>query len=188
MFEKKSYEVTIPMDGFSSLDWIKINPGSIGFYLTKYLEPLSFRLVDPIMEQSLGYIDRVSVIHELFQQVMAGERAPIEYLNFVKAYREDPNYYVWQAIDGHISKLALTMSNTNFGDQFKVFCQFLYGSIYEKIPSWDPIQGEGGNEAGLKATIIKRLGFSGTSSSSFHFLSVLMVLIGLIFFRPQIGS
>lgn len=161
MFDKKSYIVTIPMEGLSTLDWIKINPGAVGFYNVKYLEPLSFRLIDPIMEQTLGYIDRLSLINDLFQQVSAGEKSPIEYLNFVKAYRDDTNYYVWQSIDGHMSKLTLIASNTHFGDSLKVFCHYLYGSIFGKIPTWDPIEGEGSNESGLKTMIIKRLGFSG---------------------------
>lgn len=157
------------MDGPSALDWIKVNPGAIGFYHTNYMEPLHFRLIDPIMEQNLGYIDRISLIHELFQEVLAGERSVIEYLNFVKAYREDPNFNVWQAIDAHISKLTLIASNTNFADSFKIFCHYLYGSIYEKIPSWEPIEGEGSNESGLKALVIKRLGFAGNTCHYYNY-------------------
>jgi len=49
--------------------WIKLNPGTIGFYRTQYTPELLTRFYPAIRNKSLPPLDRLGLLHDLFALV-----------------------------------------------------------------------------------------------------------------------
>jgi puromycin-sensitive aminopeptidase len=67
MLEEGSASITIPDVGPE--DWVKVNPGTVGFYRTSYPPELLHQLIPAIQDRSLPPLDRLGLIDDLFALV-----------------------------------------------------------------------------------------------------------------------
>lgn len=66
-----SRESTIFVDDVKATDWIKLNPGSFGFYRVNYSSEMLQMLKPAVSDCSLPPIDRLTLLDDLFALVYA---------------------------------------------------------------------------------------------------------------------
>lgn len=102
--------------------WIKVNPGTIGFYRTQYTGDMLEKFIPAIKDKSLPPLDRLGLLDDLFAMVQAGHTSTVEVLKLMTAFEDETNYNVWCSISNVLSKLTLLLSQTDSGASFnKVF-------------------------------------------------------------------
>jgi len=69
VLETRSSEVTLK--NIAPQEWIKLNPGTVGFYRTQYPPEMLAQFVAAIHEKSLPPLDRLGLLDDLFAMVIA---------------------------------------------------------------------------------------------------------------------
>lgn len=137
-------------------NWIKVNPGSTGFFRVEYSPELLSKLMVPINDKTLPAADRLSIQSDYFALSQSGIVSATEYLKLLQSYIGETNFSVWLSIDSNISKLSVLFQNSDFLDEFKAFGRQLYSEIFKKV-TWDKKSGENHTDSMLRPIIISRL-------------------------------
>uniref|UniRef100_A0A336LHN3 Aminopeptidase n=1 Tax=Culicoides sonorensis TaxID=179676 RepID=A0A336LHN3_CULSO len=164
VFDKETTEVTI--EDVSENDWIKINPGTVGFYRTQYLPEMleAFVKHEAIQKRILPPLDRLGLMDDLFALIQAGKVSTVEFFKLVDAYRDEDNYTVWQAICTNLHKLQLLLSHTDYSPLFDKFCVKLYTPIAKKL-GWVKRADESHLDTLLRPLVLARLISSGCETT-----------------------
>lgn len=164
VFDKETTDVTI--DDVSEDDWIKINPGTVGFYRTQYLPEMleAFVKREVIQKRVLPPLDRLGLLDDLCALIQAGKVSTVELFKLLDAYREEDNYTVWQATCTNLHKLQLLLSHTEFSDLFDKFCVKLYAPIAKKL-GWEKRKDESHLDTLLRPLVLARLISSGCETT-----------------------
>jgi puromycin-sensitive aminopeptidase len=80
MLDKPSMVITL--DNVSENDWVKINPGTIGFYRCDYPPEMLREFVPAITDKTLPPLDRLGLVDDLFALVQAGQSPTVEVCDF----------------------------------------------------------------------------------------------------------
>ncbi|KAI4470181.1 protease m1 zinc metalloprotease [Holotrichia oblita] len=167
VLQSKEGKVFVPDVG--SKDWIKINPGTIGYYRTQYPPDMLERLVPAIRDLSLPPLDRLGLLDDLFAMVQAGHTSTVEVLKLLKAFGGEVDYTVWSSISNVLTKLGVLMSHTNAEKQFVeilvinslTVLSFQYEKkLLLKVSQrlgWDAVEGETHLDTLLRGLILGRL-------------------------------
>jgi aminopeptidase N len=99
LFDKKSSTITFK----DEQKWVKLNYGERGFYRVKYLMGNLSTLQELILEKRLPPVDRWGIQNDLFGLTRIGEVYLDEYLDFIKAYKNEDDYFVLRDIYSKIS-------------------------------------------------------------------------------------
>lgn len=67
ILEGRHCKITIP--NVAADDWVKLNPGTVGFYRTKYPSELLQQFIPSIEDRSLPPLDRLGILDDLFALV-----------------------------------------------------------------------------------------------------------------------
>jgi len=132
--------MNLHIKGCQSNDWIKLNPGQVGFYRVNYSAEMLQRLTPAI--QTLKPVDRLGLASDLFALAYAGYSATTNFLDLLNGYKEEMNCTVWNDIDSNLGCLGILMQNTDAIDQYKKFILKLYKPVGDKL-GWEPKDGEG---------------------------------------------
>lgn len=65
--ETRQCEITIP--NVAADDWVKLNPGTVGFYRTRYPSELLQQFIPSMKDKSLPPLDRLGILDDLFALV-----------------------------------------------------------------------------------------------------------------------
>ncbi|XP_063699325.1 puromycin-sensitive aminopeptidase [Culicoides brevitarsis] len=160
VFDKTTTEVEI--EDVSEADWIKINPGTVGFYRTQYLPEMleAFVTQGVIKSRVLPPLDRLGLLDDLCALIQAGKVSTVELFKLLDAYRDEDNYTVWQATCTNLHKLQLLLSHTDFSEKFNEFCVNLYTPIAKKL-GWEKRKDESHLDTLLRPLVLARLISSG---------------------------
>lgn len=150
----KENQIVVPNS--SNCDWVKINPGTIGFYRTKYPPEMLEKFIPSIKNKKIPPLDRLSLIDDLFALVQAGHTNTVEVLKFLSAFEIEDNYTVWCSIVNILAKLNVLLSYTDSEDDFVKFQKFLYSKIYKRL-GWDVQPGESALNMMLRGLILGRM-------------------------------
>ena len=63
--------------------WIKVNPGMIGFYRTRYSSDLLELLIPAIKSKELPAFDRLGILDDMLALVQAGQTSTVEVLRLL---------------------------------------------------------------------------------------------------------
>lgn len=137
-------------------NWIKFNPGCVGFYRVAYPPELLERLLPVIIDKSLPPIDRLGLQYDCFALSRAGKIPTTEFLKLLEVYKGETNCNVWSSIDSSISQLDSLLANTNYQDKLHAFGRDLYAKIHEKL-GWQVKSDESHLEAIVRPLVINRL-------------------------------
>lgn len=94
-------------------DWVKINPGTIGFYRTKYTSDLLEKFIPAIQNKTLPPLDRLGLLDDLFAMVKAGHTSTVEVLKLLRAFEDETDYNVWSSISNILGKLSQLLGHTD---------------------------------------------------------------------------
>ncbi|XP_063226837.1 puromycin-sensitive aminopeptidase isoform X2 [Bacillus rossius redtenbacheri] len=137
-------------------DWVKVNPGTVGYYRTQYPPDMLAQFVPAIADRSLPPLDRLGLLDDLFAMVQAGHTPTVEALKLMQAFAGETNYTVWSSISNCLSKISLLLSHTDFDDLFKVYGRRLVANVGRRL-GWDPSEKESHLDTLLRALTIDRL-------------------------------
>jgi puromycin-sensitive aminopeptidase len=115
----KTKEAEVVLPDVAPDDWIKVNPGTVGFYRTQYPPEMLEKLIPAIKDRSLPPLDRLGLLDDLFAMVQAGHTNTVEVLKLLQAYEDETDYTVWSSISNVLVKLNMLLSYTDCAELFK---------------------------------------------------------------------
>ncbi|XP_024886627.1 puromycin-sensitive aminopeptidase isoform X1 [Temnothorax curvispinosus] len=136
--------------------WLKINPGTIGFYRTRYSQSALSLLLPAIKNHTLPPLDRLGLLDDLFAMVQAGYASTVEVLELMQAFMHEDNYTVWSTIVNILSKIGILISHLDFEDSFKAFGRNLFRDV-NGILGWDPRPNESHLTTLLRSLVLGRM-------------------------------
>jgi puromycin-sensitive aminopeptidase len=154
VLDKKEVEIFI--DNISANDWLKINPGTIGFFRTQYPSEMLEKFIPVINNLSLPALDRLGLHDDLFALVQNGSNSTVESLKLIDAYRNEDNYTVWSSIAGSLSKLKNILSHTDLSDKFNQYGKRLFSPLADKL-GWEAKENETHLETLLRSLVLNKL-------------------------------
>ncbi|XP_043910903.1 puromycin-sensitive aminopeptidase [Protopterus annectens] len=155
---------TVELKNVKPEEWVKLNPGTLGFYRVQYSSEMLERLLPGIRNLSLLPVDRLSLQNDLFSLARAGLVSTVEALKVMEAFVNEPNYTVWSDLSCNLGTLSTLLSNTEFQDEILDFIRDLFEPIGSKL-GWDPKEGEGHMEELLRSLVLQKLGNAGHSAT-----------------------
>lgn len=154
VLDKKEMEVLI--EGVTDKDWIKINPGTIGYYRTQYTSQMIEQFIPAITNKTLPPLDRLGLHDDLFALVQNGASPTVDSLKLIDAYRNENNYTVWSSIASSLSKLKSILSHTDLTVKFNAYGIHLFGPIAQQL-GWDAKPNESHLDTLLRSLVLSRL-------------------------------
>jgi len=136
--------------------WLKINPGTIGFYRTRYSKPVLSLLLPAIEDRTLPPLDRLGLLDDLFAMVQAGHASTVEVLEVMRAFQHEDNFTVWSTIVNTLGKINTLISHLDFEDSLKVFGRNLFRDINTRL-GWDAKSDESHLDTLLRSLVLNRL-------------------------------
>ncbi|CAH2311347.1 puromycin-sensitive aminopeptidase [Pelobates cultripes] len=153
-------ETTVVLEGVRADQWVKINPGTVGFYRTQYSPTMLESLLPGIRDLSLQPVDRLGLQNDLFSLARAGMTSIVEVLKVMEAFVNEPNYTVWNDLSSNLGVLSTLLSHTDFHEEIQSFIRDIFFPIGERL-GWDPKPGEGHLDALLRGLVLGKLGKAG---------------------------
>uniref|UniRef100_A0A8C6TYS3 Puromycin-sensitive aminopeptidase n=1 Tax=Neogobius melanostomus TaxID=47308 RepID=A0A8C6TYS3_9GOBI len=153
-------ETSITVSGVRPDQWIKVNPGTVGFYRIQYSSSMLESLLPGIRDLSLQPVDRLGLQNDLFSLARAGMLSTVEVLKLMEAFVNEPNYTVWSDLSCNLGVLSCLLSHTDFHEEIQAFIRELFTPIGLKL-GWDTKPGEGHLDALLRSLVLGKLGKAG---------------------------
>lgn len=154
VLDQKQMEIII--ENVTEKDWIKINPGTIGYYRTKYPSDMLDQFLPAIQSMSLPALDRLGLQDDLFALVQNGSAPTVDFLKLIDVYRNENNYTVWSSITDSLVKLQLLLAHTDSAVKFNAYGRKLYAPIQEKL-GWEAKPNENHLDTLLRTLVLNRL-------------------------------
>jgi len=158
MLDQEKMEVRVA--GVGEGDWVKVNPGFVGYYRVAYDTEEMERLTKAVQTKELSPVDRLQIIDDLFSLIMAGKASTVEGLRLLKAYKDEDSYIVWNAISNSIAKLQVIVADQDYFENYKRFVLDVFSVIKTKI-TWDPATNETHFDTLLRSLVLNKLGRNG---------------------------
>jgi puromycin-sensitive aminopeptidase len=149
-------QMEIVVDNVSAKDWVKVNPGTIGYHRTQYPSEMLEKFIPAIKSQSLPPLDRLGLLDDLFALVQNGSCSTVDVLKLIDAYRNEQNYTVWSSITNSLVKLQALLSHTDLTEKFNAFARNLYQPVQEKL-GWEAKENESHLDTLLRSLVLNRL-------------------------------
>ncbi|KAL6422387.1 hypothetical protein ACFW04_010611 [Cataglyphis niger] len=154
ILDTKTKELVI--NDISEDTWLKINPGTIGFYRTRYSQSALSLLLPAIKDHTLPPLDRLGLLDDLFAMVQAGHASTVEVLHLMQAFLHEDNYTVWSTIVNILSKINILISHLDFEDSFKAFGRHLFRDVNNRL-GWDLKPNESHLNTLLRSLVLGRM-------------------------------
>jgi hypothetical protein len=87
-------------------DWVKLNAGQAGFYLTHYDDAGWQALAKAVEAQAVGSMDRYGLQEDAYSLMRAGYLSVPGYLRLAGAFSREENHYVWAGVVDGIAALT----------------------------------------------------------------------------------
>ncbi|XP_054285541.1 puromycin-sensitive aminopeptidase-like [Macrosteles quadrilineatus] len=149
-------ELTVTLQDVFPTDWVKLNPGTVGYYRTKYPASMLEQFKPSIQDKTMPPLDRLGLLDDLFALVQAGQTQSVEALKLMEAMDQEDNYTVWCTIANCLGKLQVLLSNTDFEDKFKLYGLGLLKNIGPKL-GWEAKPKESHLDTLLRSLVLNRL-------------------------------
>ncbi|KAJ8924872.1 hypothetical protein NQ315_001027 [Exocentrus adspersus] len=147
-------EVFVPDVGPS--DWVKINPGTIGFYRTQYTPEMLEKFIPAIQNKTLPPLDRLGLLDDLFAMVKAGHTSTVEVLKLLKAFEDETDYNVWSSIGNILVRIGQLLGHTDCDKDYSKFQKQILRKVYKKL-GWNQSPGETHLDTLLRGLVLGRL-------------------------------
>ncbi|XP_038047211.1 puromycin-sensitive aminopeptidase-like [Patiria miniata] len=158
LLEKPS--ITVTLENVQPDQWVKLNPGTVGFYRVHYSSEMLDALLPGIRDGSMPPRDRLGLESDLFALAKAGQANTVDVLKVIEAFSNETNYTVWTELATNLGALAKLLTNTDFGHLLKEFTKTLFKNGYEKL-GWTPKDDEGHLDSMLRSLTIRVMGRNG---------------------------
>merc|ERR1719204_564470 len=157
MLDAESESCSIKLPGVGPKDWIKLNPGVVGYYRVSYSPDMLTKLCDAVSSKALSPVDRLNVLDDLFNLIAAGKANTVDGLRLLKAYKQEDSYIVWNNISQQLAKLSVILADKDYYSDWLQFQLDLLSGIKQSV-SWEPEPEEGHLTTLLRSIILGTLG------------------------------
>ncbi|KAJ1522937.1 hypothetical protein ONE63_002076 [Megalurothrips usitatus] len=155
LFDKSEAEVVIP--GISESEWVKLNPGSVGFYRVQYSKEMLQMFKPAVSNLTLPPLDRLGLLGDLFALVQSGQTSTDQALLLVEAMQSEDNCTVWSSMTSVLMKIRMLLQYAeDIHPNFMAFGRRLLSRISSSV-SWDPRPDEGHKDKLLRNVILDLL-------------------------------
>ncbi|XP_060534804.1 puromycin-sensitive aminopeptidase [Cylas formicarius] len=154
VLKARTTEITVA--DVEQTDWVKVNPGTIGFYRTKYPSDMLEKFVPAIRDKTLPPLDRLGLLDDLFAMVKAGHTGTVEILKFLNAFEDETDYNVWSSINNILSRLSQLLGNTEHKPGFDKYQKQLLRKVYERL-GWNVRANETHLDTLLRGLVLGRM-------------------------------
>lgn len=154
VLDTKSMQITL--QNVSDKQWVKLNPGTVGYYRTKYSAEMLRQFIESVRDQSLPALDRLGLVDDLAALVQSGRVPTVEVLELIEAYRNETNYTVWISITSCLVKLQTLLSHVNLEKEFSAYGIRLYKPIGDRL-GWTAKPNESHLDTLLRSLVLNRL-------------------------------
>ncbi|KAG2785750.1 Puromycin-sensitive aminopeptidase [Phytophthora cactorum] len=136
--------------------WIKLNANQAGFFLVNYSPEGWKRLQQPVHEQTLGAVDRMSLLNSIFAFARSGELPVTRALDFSFAYAEEPEHLCWKEISSNLRFYSTLYSADSFYPKLQAYIRQLFALIMKRL-TWEAAEGESSTVAPFRRDVISML-------------------------------
>lgn len=155
LLDKREAEVVI--SGVGENDWVKLNPGSAGFYRVQYSTEMLQMFKPAVADLSLPPLDRLGLLGDLFALVQSGQTSTDQVLLLLEAMQNEDNCTVWSSMTSVLSKIRMLLQYApDIQPNFINFGRRLLANIASTV-SWDPRPDEGHKDKLLRNFILDLL-------------------------------
>ncbi len=143
-------------------NWYKLNYNKTAFYRTKYSDSNLPKLKSQIINKTLSAVDRWGIQNDLFRLTKNGELTIDNYLDFLRAYRNEDSFLVLADIFGNLWQIYYFFSQEPFWKdiwpKFREICKPAFRKVFNRL-GWQPRDGEPEEDRLLRSLAIKFLTF-----------------------------
>ncbi|XP_061715100.1 puromycin-sensitive aminopeptidase isoform X1 [Cydia pomonella] len=154
VLEKRTQEVVL--ENVSESSWVKLNPGTVGYYRTRYEPGMLAQLVGAVRDGSLPPLDRLGLLDDCFALVQAGHTHTHESLKLMEAFNNEANFTVWSSISNCMSKLSALFSHTALDKPLKNYGRQLFGPVTKRL-GWDAEDKESHLDTLLRSLVLNKM-------------------------------
>ncbi|CAH1638659.1 unnamed protein product [Spodoptera littoralis] len=154
VLEKRQQEVILK--DVAETSWVKLNPGTVGYYRTRYPASMLAQLVTAIRDGSLPPLDRLGLLDDCFALVQAGHTQTAESLKLIEAFTNETNFTVWSSISNCLSKLSALFSHTPLDKPLKNYGRKLFSNITRRL-GWDAEEKESHLDTLLRSLVLNKM-------------------------------
>ncbi|XP_013146811.1 PREDICTED: aminopeptidase M1 isoform X2 [Papilio polytes] len=154
VLDKRSQEVVL--ENVAETSWVKLNPGTVGYYRTRYPPKMLEQLVTAIRDGSLPPLDRLGLLDDCFALVQAGHTQTAESLKLMEAFVNEDNFTVWSTISNCLSKLAALFSHTALDKPLKNYGRKLFSGVTKRL-GWDAAENESHLDTLLRSFVLNKM-------------------------------
>ncbi|KAK3888299.1 hypothetical protein Pcinc_007638 [Petrolisthes cinctipes] len=156
----ESRTMQVVLENVSESTWVKLNPGTVGYYRTQYPPEMLTQLIPAIQDKCLPPLDRLGVFNDLFSMVQAGHTSTVEVLKILRAFEDEEDFTVWSAVHNCVARLNQLLSHTDFHSTFAAFVRQLFSRIGQRL-GWEAKPGEKHLDTLLRSLVLGQLGLYG---------------------------
>lgn len=115
---------------------LKLNSGQSGFYRVAYNATHVQRLGELIDKGRLEPLDRLGVLTDLFETAKAGRADTLDALHFLKHFKHETDYAVWDSVASAMGGLRLVMDDEELREDIKPFIRKLVQGELDRL-GWE---------------------------------------------------
>ncbi len=142
--------------------WAKLNYGHAGFYITKYSDKDLSKLKELVSGKQLPAVDRWGLQQELMYLSLAGETTLDKYLDFIKAYHNEDDYFVLRDISKNMKSIWSRFHKEDFWPsawpQFKEHVKEPFKTALERL-GWESVTGESHTDSLMRGVAVDYMAF-----------------------------
>ncbi|KAL0822477.1 hypothetical protein ABMA28_004534 [Loxostege sticticalis] len=154
VLEQRTQEVVL--ENVAETSWVKLNPGTVGYYRTRYPAAMLSQLVTAVRDGSLPPLDRLGLLDDCFALVQAGHTHTAESLKLIEAFSNETNFTVWSSISNCLSKLTALFSHTALDKPLKNYGRKLFSNVTRRL-GWDAEEKESHLDTLLRSLVLNKM-------------------------------
>lgn len=137
--------------------WVKLNPNQSGFYLVNYSADGWKRLQQPVKDQVLNTVDRVSLLNTVFALARSGEAPISQALDFSLAYANEPEHLCWKELATNLGFYCTLFKEESFYPLLQAYLRKLFAGVMERL-TWQAAADESTVTGHFRRDVIRMLG------------------------------
>jgi len=157
-------DMQVVLDNVPENAWVKLNPGTIGYYRVQYSKEMLDKLEPAITSGALPPLDRLGIFDDLSAMVQAGHTSTVQVLRMLHAFTKETDYTVWSAMHNCISKMNQLLAHTDYHKHYAAFVRKVFADIVA-IVGWEPQKSEKHCDTLLRSLVLGQLGLYGQEAT-----------------------
>ncbi|MBI4398328.1 MAG: M1 family metallopeptidase, partial [Candidatus Omnitrophica bacterium] len=139
--------------------WLKLNPGSSGFFRTAYSPKLFSNLLEAMSRGILAPEESLGVLDDAFALVRAGHLRTSAGLSLLESLDKETDYNLWAGISGSVGSLEMLFGSTHsaLGTKISAFGRELFSPIAKKL-GWNAKASDTHLDILLRSLVLANMG------------------------------